>query len=62
MTLPIFTDANGVPLPGRPDPLPEGATIQDKIAHMRACNAYRDAAGDRFHETFNKRFRARSQA
>lgn len=58
MTLPIFTDDQGRPLPGRPEPLPEGASIADRITWMRARNAYVDAATDRANATFDRSFRA----
>jgi hypothetical protein len=58
MTLPIFTDDQGRPLPGRPDPLPEGAPIADVISWMRARAAYVDGALDRANASFDRSFRA----
>lgn len=58
MPLPIFTDDQGRPLPGRPEPLREGASTAEWIAWMRARNAYVDAATDCANDAFDRSFRS----
>lgn len=57
----IYTDEQGRPLPGKPDPLPEDATVEEKIAWMRATWAYKDRATDLANKTFADTFRRKSR-
>jgi hypothetical protein len=52
----IHTDAKGKPFE-RPEPPPDGASIEDKIAYMRAKCAYNDAITDCANKAFAKGFR-----
>jgi hypothetical protein len=53
----IFTDEHGRPIPGAPDPLEEGATLEERIAHARAVYAYRDRIADVTNRAFARAFR-----
>ena len=57
----IYTDENGRPIEGRPDPLPENATLADRLAWLRAWQEYSDrvrAVGSRaFADAFRKTLR-----
>lgn len=52
----ILTDERGVPFT-RPDPPSAGATIDEKIAHMRAVHAHNDRVADCANKAFARAFR-----
>lgn len=56
--LPIYTDARGVPYPGRPEEEPAvDATPMQILEYHRAVDAYRDAFYDRVARGFDSHFR-----
>jgi len=52
----IFTDARGVPV-DRPEPVALDAPIDERIAHMRAVNAYNDRVAGMANLSFAEAFR-----
>ena len=52
----IYTDANGRPIE-RPEPPPIGASIEDKIAYMRAKAAWNDKISSTANAAFVAAFR-----
>jgi len=53
----ILTDADGVPVEA-PEPPPPGASIEEKIAYIRARHAHTDRLTDLANGAFDKAFRA----
>jgi hypothetical protein len=52
---PILTDGKGRPIKW-PEPLSEGASIEDRIARLRACNDYQDRVNDVANRAFSRSF------
>lgn len=52
----ILVDESGRPIP-KPAPPPEVATIEERIAYMRAMNYYRDRVTDIANRAFADAFR-----
>lgn len=55
--LPIYTYGDGRPVEGRPEPLGDGATTEDRIAYIRARNAYADRVADLSNVAFVDHFK-----
>jgi len=53
----ILTYEDGRPIEGAPEPLPPGASIEGRIAWMRARAAYADRVTDVANRAFDARFR-----
>lgn len=50
----IFTDGEGKPIPGRPDPLPSVHTVDEWIEWTRQVYAYENRVQDVINSEFNK--------
>jgi hypothetical protein len=53
----IYTYADGTPIEGRPDGDPPDGDIEERIAWMRAWNAYRDRVADVTNRVFIEQFK-----
>lgn len=57
MSEPILTDAEGRPIPGRPEPLKPGASFKEWRDWVRAERAWKDRATDTANRAFTEGFR-----
>jgi hypothetical protein len=57
--VPIYTDANGVPLAGHPGPRPDtDADLSERVAWVEQWTRYMDSVRDRGNATFDRAFRS----
>jgi hypothetical protein len=56
--VPIYTDADGVPLPGHPGPRPDvAADLSERVAWVEQWTRYMDSVRDRGNAEFARAFR-----